>query len=194
MVTPAEARDERHRLRKDEIITAARRCFRQHGFHAASMAQLATEARLSVGQIYRYFTSKDAIIAEIVTRIIDFRLQEMKSTSDSSHLCELLAWRQVLNEDDEALMFEVAAESTRNPAVAQMMADADARLFSHACQKVQQQHPHLSDERARACVELLAVMVEGTSWRRLMPQKASPKQLYPLYQQFYHLLFDSEAS
>ncbi|HCN8485381.1 TPA: helix-turn-helix transcriptional regulator, partial [Escherichia coli] len=45
----------RHKQRQDEIINAARRCFRRCGFHAASMSQIASEAQLSVGQIYRYF-------------------------------------------------------------------------------------------------------------------------------------------
>ncbi|WP_421504581.1 TetR/AcrR family transcriptional regulator [Erwinia rhapontici] len=189
-----EARDARHRLRQDEIIIAARRCFRQHGFHAASMAQLATEAQLSVGQIYRYFTNKDAIIQEIVKRIIDSRVQEMLATSSNIHLARMLAWREAQDEDDEALMVEVAAEATRNPRVAQMIADADERMFSHACQKVARLHPEFSAERVRASVEILAVMVEGTSYRRLTPQKASPERLYTLYQHINDLLFKSEES
>lgn len=70
--------EERQKLRQDEIITAARRCFRASGFHAASMSQIASEARLSVGQIYRYFSNKDAIIEEMIRRIIDSRIEEMQ--------------------------------------------------------------------------------------------------------------------
>ncbi|MBD8161820.1 TetR/AcrR family transcriptional regulator [Erwinia persicina] len=194
MSLQTEARDARHRLRQDEIITAARRCFRQHGFHAASMAQLASEAQLSVGQIYRYFASKDAIIQEIVRRIIDTRLQEMLSTSSNVHLPELLAWREVNNEEDEALMMEVAAEATRSPRVAKMMIEADERMFSHACEKVARLYPDFSEERIRASVEILAVMVEGTACRRITPQKASPERLHVLYQHINDLLFKSEDS
>ena len=64
--------EERQKQRQDEIITAARRCFRASGFHAASMSQIASEAKLSVGQIYRYFSNKDAIIEEMIRRIIDY--------------------------------------------------------------------------------------------------------------------------
>lgn len=189
-----EARNVRHRLRQDEIITAARRCFRQYGFHAASMAHLASEAQLSVGQIYRYFSNKDAIIEEIVKRIIDLRIEQMIGTSSSAQLPRLLAWRNVMNEDDEALMLEVAAEATRNPRVAKMMQEADVRMFTQACENVKKEYPHFSDERIRSCVEVLAVMVEGTSYRRLTPQKAAAETLYPLYQQIHHLLFHSEDS
>ncbi|MGB9097212.1 TetR/AcrR family transcriptional regulator [Erwinia sp.] len=192
MSTPNEARDARHRQRQDEIIAAGRRCFRQSGFHAASMAQLAVEARLSVGQIYRYFTNKDAIIEEIVKRIIDTRLVFIEATTTALNLPQLLAWRHALDEDDEALMLEVAAESTRNPAVARMMVEADERMFSHACQNVKKNHPHLSEEHIRACVEVFAVLAEGTSYRRLTPQKASADRLYVVYQQLMDLLYKTE--
>ena len=194
MSTQTEAREARHRLRQDEIITAARRCFRQHGFHAASMAQLAMEAELSVGQIYRYFTNKDAIIEEIIRRIIDSRLQEMIAHSGDIHLPERLAARRALDNDDEALMIEVAAEATRNPRVAKMMNEADQRMFTQACRKVAAEHPEFSAERVHACVEIIAVMMDGTSHRRLMSQKASAERLLPLYQHINDVLFNSEES
>ena len=184
-------RDARHRQRQDDIIAAGRRCFRQSGFHGASMAQLATEAQLSVGQIYRYFASKDALIEEMVRRIIDARLQHINDTA-TADLPRLLAWRHALNEDDEALMKEVAAEATRNPIVARMMADADQRMFTQACLNVKRDHPSMSDERVCACVEVIAVLTEGTAWRRLTPQKASAEQLHTLYKHINTLLFRTE--
>ncbi|MEM6049712.1 TetR/AcrR family transcriptional regulator [Erwinia sp. P7711] len=192
MSTPNKARDARHRQRQDEIVAAGRRCFRRSGFHGASMAQLAAEAGLSVGQIYRYFTNKDAIIEEIVKRIIDSRLIYIEQTATSANLAGLLAWRHVLDEDDEALMLEVAAEATRNPLVARMMVEADNRMFSHACQNLKKEHPHFSDEHICACVEMFAVLAEGTTFRRLTPQKASAEKLYALYQKLTDLLFKTE--
>lgn len=191
MSTANEARDARHRQRQDEIIAASRRCFRKSGFHAASMAQLAAEAQLSVGQIYRYFVNKDAIVEEMVKRIIDSRLQHINETA-TVDLPRLLAWRHALNEDDEALMREVAAEATRNPVVARMMAEADSRMFAQACLNVKRDHPTMSDEHIRACVEVMAVLTEGTAWRRLTPQKASADRLFTLYQQINELLFRTE--
>lgn len=185
-------RDARHRQRQEDIITAARRCFRQSGFHAASMAQLAGEAQLSVGQIYRYFTNKDAIIEQMVKRIIDDRMAEVVVNSHTPKLPALLAWRQVTDEDDEALMLEVAAEATRNPRVASMLVEADSRMFDHAMQTLQQDYPQFSEEKVRACVEVLAVMVEGTAFRRLTPQKASADRLHTIYQQLIKQLFETE--
>ncbi len=181
-----DTREERHRTRQDEIIMAARQCFRQYGFHAASMGQLASRANLSVGQIYRYFPSKDALIEEMVKRIVDNRVAAMSDHVDAQHIAAMLAWRETLSEDDEMLMLEVAAEASRNPRVADILHAADAHIFSNACRKMRLNYPHLSDEHITACVEVLAVLVEGTAFRRLTPQKASATSLQALYQQLIH--------
>ncbi len=52
--------------RKKQILDAAIRCVIRSGFHGAGMAEIAKEAGVNVGLIYRHFTNKDAIIDEIV--------------------------------------------------------------------------------------------------------------------------------
>lgn len=186
---PRISQEQRHQQRKDEIIAAARRRFRISGFHAASMSQIALEAQLSVGQIYRYFINKDAIIEEMIRRIIDYRIGEMKGKTETQHLPEVLAWRQTLSPDDDALMLEMAAEATRNPHVQAMMEEADARMFENACNHMKSRNPHLSDARIRCYVELLATLMEGTTFRRLAQQKCDPAQLQALYQEITAMLF-----
>src|ERR1700761_4592062 len=56
-----QARD----ARRDQILSAARRCFLRDGFHSTSMQDLFAEAGLSAGAVYRYFASKDEVIAAI---------------------------------------------------------------------------------------------------------------------------------
>ncbi len=51
--------------RRDQILSAARRCFLRNGFHATSMQDLFAEAGLSSGAAYRYFASKDDMIVAI---------------------------------------------------------------------------------------------------------------------------------
>ena len=97
------------------------------------MSQIASEAKLSVGQIYRYFSNKDAIIEEMIRRIIDSRIEGMKDKTVVEGMPQALARRQTINEDDDALMLEMSAEATRNPQVAAMLTAAEARMFSNAC-------------------------------------------------------------
>lgn len=69
--------------RRQEIADAALRAFRRKGFHATSMAEIITESGLSAGAIYGHFPSKDALVMEVATRIIDGRV------ADIEHLAEL---------------------------------------------------------------------------------------------------------
>ena len=48
--------------RRWQILTAAHRCFARRGLHATTMQEIADEARLSAGALYRYFDGKEALI------------------------------------------------------------------------------------------------------------------------------------
>lgn len=62
--TPAvEARLGRTRA---EIVRAARRIVAARGLGGVAVASVATEAGVSVGTVYRYFASKDALLREVV--------------------------------------------------------------------------------------------------------------------------------
>ena len=51
--------------RRQQILDAARTCFQRNGFHMTSMQDVIAEADLSVGAVYRYFKSKNELIAAI---------------------------------------------------------------------------------------------------------------------------------
>src|SRR5271156_6120810 len=51
--------------RRSHIVAAAERAFVRYGFHAATMQQVAEEAGMSAGNLYRYFPSKEAIVEGI---------------------------------------------------------------------------------------------------------------------------------
>lgn len=182
----------RQKARQDDIITAARRCFRQSGFHAASMSQIAAEAKLSVGQIYRYFSNKDAIIEEMIRRIIDHRIAEMEGKTQTHLMPHMLAWRETLSEDDDALMLEMSAEATRNPQVSAWLKTADERMFNNACEHLRRTYPELSESRIRCCVEVMAVMVEGTIYRRQIPQQAPSDEMEKTYQDIIDMLVSTK--
>ncbi|NQW21990.1 MAG: TetR/AcrR family transcriptional regulator [SAR202 cluster bacterium] len=49
--------------RKQQIMAAAMACFSRQGFHQTSIHDICKEAELSPGAVYRYFPSKEHIIA-----------------------------------------------------------------------------------------------------------------------------------
>src|SRR5688572_16658198 len=54
--------------RRTHIINAAERCFVRAGFHRTTMQDVAAEAGMSPGNLYRYFPSKDALVAGLCGR------------------------------------------------------------------------------------------------------------------------------
>ena len=61
--------------RRDQIVNAAWACFARKGYHQTTMQDIATEAGLSAGAIYRYYPSKEAVL-----KAINDRSQEMGRT------------------------------------------------------------------------------------------------------------------
>jgi len=61
-------RERQYQARRESIVEAAMACFVQRGFHATSMRDVAQAAGVSLGNLYNYFTGKDALIAEVATQ------------------------------------------------------------------------------------------------------------------------------
>jgi AcrR family transcriptional regulator len=183
--SPRPAKEVRDALRRDEIVAAARHCMVRHGFHAASMAEIALQAQMSVGQIYRYFPSKEAIIHTIVERIVERRLAWIEDESSPADFPRRLATRALDagqdDADDRALMLDATAEATRNPEIAEIVRTADRRLHAQAVAAVRRDHPAMSAREATARVELVAVLSEGTAFRMVTERVADVKLLTGLY-------------
>ncbi|KQN68707.1 TetR family transcriptional regulator [Serratia sp. Leaf51] len=203
-------KDARINARRDQIIAAARLCFRKHGFHGAGMAEIAKTSQLSVGQIYRYFDNKDAIIEEIVRRMVTNKIQLITGNAHNlQQVAHNLAHRRIGNlsspfkedicveqkeqaEIDHALMLEVAAEATRNPVVEKIWRDSEKQLFNEAKSFLSKSFPQFSDAEMTAKVESLAVICEGTAFRRLTTAHADAERLEALYHRYFQDLFNTD--
>nr|WP_298728248.1 TetR/AcrR family transcriptional regulator [uncultured Steroidobacter sp.] len=184
----------RDQLRRDQIVSAARACVVRHGFHGASMGQVAAEAAMSVGQIYRYFPSKEAIVHAIVERMVARRLQWMMDRDRQIDFAARFANRPHLEPCEEerserVLLLEITAEATRNPAVAEIVRAADRRLRGQAVELVRCNYPELSEEEAAARVEFVTVLSEGSAFRSVTEQIACPALLEGIYRNVLQQLF-----
>jgi len=66
------ARSETAKLaREDSILTAAEILLRQSGYEAMSMQAVATAAGLAKGTLYLYFTSREALVLAVHSRLFD---------------------------------------------------------------------------------------------------------------------------
>jgi AcrR family transcriptional regulator len=111
--------------RRAEILDAAERCFAKSGFHQASMQEICAEAGMSPGNLYRYFPSKEAIIAGIAERDRATANADFAAVAEAPDFftgLERLA-RQYLverTEDELALCAEIRSESRRSPEIARI--------------------------------------------------------------------------
>lgn len=72
--TPARGQSRRERRREEErlrIIRAAERVYRERGFAAAGMREIAAEADLSPANLYHYFGSKEELLYFCQDRALD---------------------------------------------------------------------------------------------------------------------------
>lgn len=70
----SEAKEERVRRRRAEILRAAVQLFQEDGYHATTTHAVAERAEISVGLIYQYFGNKEDLLrAAIVDILGEFR-------------------------------------------------------------------------------------------------------------------------
>jgi AcrR family transcriptional regulator len=175
--------------RRTEILEAARRCVARSGFHQTSMQDICTEAGMSPGNLYRYFPSKEAIIAAIAERDraeVGAELGAAQSADDFFATFEALARHHLVerNADDVGLCTEMVAESRRNPAIAKTMQDFDKEVRAHLVAMLQaaaQRGDIRADVDFDAVVTMLMIMADGVWWRRAVEPNFNAEEVLPLF-------------
>lgn len=193
-VTPPES--DRTVQRRNQVLDAAAICFRNHGFHGASMAQISKTAGMSPGHIYHYFDSKEAIITAIVERDLDECLEWTKVFSSSDNILQAMldgvdcGVEESTSRENAALMVEIMAESARNPQIAETVQRAHlvarARFIELLTRELQQRQGVSSYDVATKA-ELVGSMFDGlmlTSIRNPALDKAAITQLMRQVMQF----------
>ena len=126
--------EQRAQVRRRQILEAAEACFRARGFHAAPMAEIAAGGGFSVGQIYRLFESKEAIVEAIAGQQMDELadlLAGVESPDDAAGAIRMLLARgfdKLCEPGAPALLLEVTAEASRNPRIAAVVREHDLGL------------------------------------------------------------------
>ena len=164
------------------IMDAARTLFSSNGFHQTSMAQLATAAQVSVGQIYRLFKGKEDVIEALVQADADawtVKMIALRTRLDASELTIEQTFEQMLlhttEEKDEALSFDILAEAFRNETVGQTIGELYAgfrttlREFSCVANR------DLTGDALDAAEEMLLACMFGFGHRSLSrPRLSAP--------------------
>lgn len=164
-------------------MAAAKQLFSTKGFHQTAMSELASQAVISTGQIYRLFANKSDIIVAIVQDDTVQRIEVMNAIArdvDAGKIEVLEAIRLILlssiEHGDEALSFEILAEGHRSEAVAQtigQLCEAYREVLRGFALRV---NPAMAEEAQKAAEELLLACMFGLGHRALSRSKLSDQE------------------
>jgi len=160
--------------RTGEILDRIKLVFARKGFEGASMQELAQAAQMSVGNFYRYFPSKDAIITALVERDLREIRNEFAAAGQADdkvaaylaladgHMCCTTA-------DEAALWAEIDAAAYRNPEIAAIRERLEAAVRENimaAMRSTEYPDDPRSEHEMRMSAELVMLLVKGLAKKR----------------------------
>ena len=113
MTTSTPTKSEQTRAR---VLAAALKVFRERGFQAATMREVATEAGMAVGAAYYYFDSKDALVMAFYEQTQDAMIPALeqaiaRSRTLEQRLREIIALKFEHFAPNRALLAALSAHS-----------------------------------------------------------------------------------
>ncbi len=172
--------------RRGQILEAALLSFGKCGFHQTSMHDISEAAGISVGLIYRYFKSKEEVIAALAAehkKAIAVLLERAGEAPNLLAAMEVLFTSQCGSHPPEilaAFVLDLCAEASRNPRVAKLVravarakADGVAALIARSAE-MKHAPPGLAP---RQIAEMIFAVNDGAMMRSVLrPAKLSPAQ------------------
>lgn len=159
------------------MIHAARVAFAENGFHATGIAQIAKASGVLVGQIYRDFANKEAIVAAIVERdlenfLLDRGLAAAAEAGDEEAIRGWIA-RFVACDNPEGgrLVAEIMAEASRNDRIAEIVRALHERMRGELTTALRLLVPaSISCERFARLAGMIETISGGVFHRRITDQ------------------------
>src|SRR5215469_7777343 len=162
---------ERFEARRRHVREAALACFKRKGFHQASMADICAEAKMSPGNLYRYYDNKEAIIAAICEEDRQGVIERLAAKGERRNLLEAMlemAGEELGASDAEKRKFscEVLAEAARNEVIAEIVRRHNAAIIAICTEAIRQAQAVGQVDRtldARLAAAILVATGEGLS-------------------------------
>lgn len=150
--------------RRAQILDGARACFLRKGFHAATTAEISAEAGVSVANLYQYFPAKDDLVKALIEDDLAEDLALVRVVEEAGSLREGLETTGVLLAAEPAyveqtrLKLEIVAEAARNPVIAAVVEDADAKMVK-AMAALLERRQHAGEVRKDADATVIAHLI-----------------------------------
>ncbi|HEY5288324.1 MAG TPA: TetR/AcrR family transcriptional regulator [Solirubrobacteraceae bacterium] len=183
-------RDEQKALTRRRLIDAAEVVFARHGFHGASVEEVAREAGATTGALYSNFASKEALFLALFEHTAASDVQQYSDVFAAGATPEERVrgvaelWMRILRErpDYFPLIIEFWAYAVRQPRLRSELAARFASLRSASAQMVAQGADErgiaLSDEFADRLGLLITSLGNGFALQKLIDPEGVPDELY----------------
>ncbi|WP_158285677.1 TetR/AcrR family transcriptional regulator [Pseudohoeflea suaedae] len=187
------------------ILIAVKSVFASKGFDGASMQDLAQGAQMSVGNFYRYFPSKNAIIQAMIQfdmNCLDAEFAEIETAENPREvfLAKLSDRIENLSNEEAALWTEMQAASFRVPEIAAVKRTMERMIrkkFVNALVRIHGGSSPADLERYEQHAQLIMLMVHGFAQRRygsLKTDQADDKALGQLVFKTLRMAFEASAT
>lgn len=161
-------RTARSAARRQHLLDTARNLFVDRGFHQTGMAQIAAASGIAVGQIYRDFENKEAIVNAICQVEMAAWLEEdtLDAAIAGADHAALVQWIEHIclggpKSGDRRLMSELLAEVSRNPAIAESNELAQQRVRTVMGNALRCLAPDAAEERLATAIDFLMAIIWG---------------------------------
>ena len=194
--------------RRQQILQAAMICFAKRGFHQTSMHDISEQAGISVGLIYRYFESKEAVISAMadghkkeIQEVLE-RARQAPSLLDAMEILFTAHCCDNAPQVEAAFVIDLFAEAGRNPNVAELVRDVSSSTLEGVVDLIERS-PEASfgmhGLSARELAELIFAVNDGMLMREILqPQRASDadrrERQLNVARNLWRLLFANEPS
>ena len=169
--------------RREQILRAAMICFAKRGFHQTTMHDISEQAGISVGLIYRYFASKEAVISAIAEehkKDLQDLLERARSAPTLLDSLEILLTAHCCEDAPQmhsAFVVDLFAEAGRNPDVANLVRDVLETSMAGVTEVIARA-PEMRDAahglKPREVTELIFATARGSMMRDVLDHSHVP--------------------
>ncbi|MFT4251925.1 MAG: helix-turn-helix domain-containing protein [Caulobacter sp.] len=189
-------RERKASAQRRDILVAATDRAQEAGFHSATMDQIARGAGLSVGQVYRHFDNKDAIIGAVAQARARKVLDPFEKHVQGQPVLETLlrdapsALRQARDTKVAALDLEILAEAERNAVVAEVVHRVEAAQLARGVEALTPfRKPDWTEDDMVARIAFLGLILDGLQLRGARGSTAAPAAMERAYRDILTALF-----
>ncbi len=179
------------------ILSAAKQCFIENGLARTSMRNIAGEAEMSLGNIYRYFKNKEALI-ETFIEMDNQEVGEAFALLDSAKNFKAILQEigsqfitEIANKSEILLYTDILSEALRNEKILALVTlDHGERMLAKSLEKAQkEQRIQLSLPADTAALAIIA-FIENAALKCIINKKYSVRSAKKQFKQYLDIIVE----